>query len=278
MGALLVGGLVVLLPLALGAQECRPPKTSNEANAFGMTSVSLAFGRAQAPELLPGLRFGLEAAYMPHIDDATATPTICRPGKGPENVNLTPVLPRPRLALPLPFGLALEASWLPPARVGGVKPNLFGFSLGRSFGNIDGVIVAVRGHATIGSIRAPITCNDEALADPSSECFDGTESDDKYSPNVFGADLAVSAPAAGGRLRPYLGAGYSRLEPRFQVNFTNSVGDVDTTRVLVNLDRLAVFGGATWVLSYRFTLSGEVYAMPSDAVTARLVLRSSLLP
>ena len=149
-----------------------------------MIAVPLAFGRAQAPELLPGLRFGLEAAYVPQIDDATATPTFCRPGKGPENVNLTPVMPRPRLSLPLPLGLAFEASWVPPIRVGGVKANLFGVSLGRSFGNIDGVIMALRGHATFGSIRAPITCNDDALEEATSECFQGTRSDDKYSPNI----------------------------------------------------------------------------------------------
>ncbi len=260
------------------AQECRPPTSSNEAQSFGMVSVPLAFGRAQAPELLPGLRLGLEAAYVPQVDDATATPTICRPGKGPENVNLTPVIPRPRLSLPLPLGLAFEASWIPPVRVGGVKANLFGVSLGRSFGSIDGVIAALRGHATFGSIRAPITCNDDALEDGTSECFQGTRSDDRFSPNIFGADLSVSAPVAGGRLRPYLGAGYNRLAPRFQVNFTNSVGTVDSTRVIVNLDRLAVFGGATWILSYRLALSGEVYAAPADAVSARLVLRSSLLP
>jgi hypothetical protein len=243
-----------------------------------MASVALAFSRAQAPELLPGLRLGLEAAYVPQIDDATATPTFCRPGKGPENVNLTPVIPRPRLSLPLPLGLALEASWVPPVRVGGLKASLFGVSLGRSFGQIDGVVAALRGHATFGWLRAPITCDDDALEDPASECFEGTRSDDKLSPNIFGADLAVSAPVAAGRLRPYLGAGYTRLQPRFQVDFTNRFGEVDTTRVIVNLDRFAVFGGATWALSYRATLSGEVYATPSDAVTARVVFRSSLLP
>jgi hypothetical protein len=273
-----VGFALLLLPSAAAAQECRPPVSSNEAEAFGVVSVPLAFGRAQAPEMLPGLRFGLEAAYMPQVDDETATPTICRPGKGPENVNISPVLPRPRLSVPLPLGLALEASWIPPVRIGGVKANLFGVSLGRSFGNIDGLTVALRGHATFGSIRAPITCDDDALDDVGSECFQGTRSDDRFSPNIFGADVSASVPVAGGRLRPYAGAGYSRLTPRFQVNFTNRVGDVDTTRVIVNLDRVAVFGGATWTMSYRMTLSGEVYASPSDAVTARLVLRSSLLP
>jgi hypothetical protein len=274
----LIGALLLLCPAMGTAQECRPSKTSNEAEGFGIVSVPLAFGRAQAPELLPGLRLGLEAAYVPQVDDATATPTFCRPGKGPENVNLTPLIPRPRLSVPLPLGLAFEASWIPPVRVGGVKANLFGVSLGRSFGNIDGVVLALRGHATFGSIRAPITCDDDALEDATSECFQGTRSDDRYSPNIFGADLAVSAPVAAGRLRPYVGAGYNRLAPRFQVNFTNSAGTVDTTRVIVNLDRLAVFGGATWILSYRFAMSGEVYATPADAVTARLVFRSSLLP
>ena len=276
--ARLAAGLLLLLPAGSAAQECRPPEESNEAESFGIVSVPLAFGRAQAPELLPGLRFGLEVAYMPQVDDETATPTICRPGKGPENVNLSRVLPRPRLAVPLPFGLALEASWVPPVRVGGVKANLFGVSVWRSFGNIDGVVASMRGHATFGSVRAPITCDEDALADATSECFQGSKSDDRYGPNIFGADLAASVPVAEGRLRPYLGAGYSRLAPRFQVNFTNSVGEVDTTRVIVNLDRLAVFGGATWTLSYRLALSGEVYATPADAVSARVVLRSSLLP
>ena len=273
-------GLVGLLlpPAAAAAQECRPPKTSNEAEAFGIVSVPLAFGRAQAPEMLPGLRFGVEAAYVPQVDDETATPTICRPGKGPENVNLSPVLPRPRLSVPLPLGLAFEASWIPPVRGGGVKANLFGVSLSRSCGNIDGLVVALRGHATFGSVRAPVTCDDDALDDAGSECFQGTRSDDRFSPNIFGADLSASVPVAGGRLRPYAGAGYSRLTPRFRVNFTNRFGEVDTTKVIVNLDRVAVFGGATWIMSYRFALSGEVYAMPADAVSARLVLRSSLLP
>jgi hypothetical protein len=274
----LLGTLLVPCPALVAAQECRPPTTSNEANAFGMVSVPLAFGRAQAPELLPGLRFGLEAAYVPQVDDATATPTVCRPGKGPEDVNLTSLIPRPRLSVPLPLGLALEASWIPPVRISGVKANLFAVSLGRSFGDFDGVVVAIRGHATFGSLRAAITCDDDALTVPASECFQGTRSDDRFSPNIFGADLALSVPVAEGRLRPYAGAGYNRMTPRFQVGFTNSAGFVDTTRVIVNLDRVAVFGGATWILSYRFALSGEVYAMPADAVTARLVFRSSLLP
>src|SRR5262249_9651113 len=182
----LMGSLRLGIPLlvalatapALAAQgECFPGAGSNEARTMALLSVPLVFSPAGAPELLPGLSIGLEGAYVPHVDAATATPTICRPGKGPEDVNLLPALPRPRLAVPLPLGFALEASWLPPIRVNGVKANLFSFSVGKAFGKVDGLTVGLRGHATLGSIRAPITCPDAALSDPTSECFGGTRSD-----------------------------------------------------------------------------------------------------
>jgi len=265
-------------PLAAQTTLCRPAANSNEAKTLAIFSVPLAFGPATAPEILPGLRLGLEGTYLPKVDPATATPTTCRPGQGPLNTDLIFALPRPRLGLPLPFGLALEASWIPPVRVVGVKANLFGFSLGKSFGRLDGLVAAIRAHGTFGSIRGPITCDDAALAVPTSECFHGTRSDDKYSPNIFGADVSLGWTMAGGRLRPYLGGGYTRLEPRFQVNFTNQFGMVDSTRIDVNLNRAAVFGGATWQLTDRLGVTGEVYAVPADAVTARLVVRTAIGP
>lgn len=268
-----------VLAVPLAAQSvCRPPASSNEAKTLAIFSVPLAFSPATAPELLPGLQAGLEGAYLPKVDPATATPTICRPGQGPLNTDLLFALPRPRIGLPLPFGLALQASWIPPVRVAGVKADLFGLSLAKSFGRLDGLVAAIRAHGTFGSIRGPITCADAGLADPTSECFHGTRSDDKYSPNIFGADFTLGWTMAGGALRPYLGGGYNRLEPRFQVNFTNQFGMVDSTRVEVNLNRGVVFGGATWQLSDRLGVTAEVYAVPADAVTARLVVRTAIGP
>ena len=267
------------LAAPLAAQSvCRPSASSNEAKTLAIFSVPLAFGPATAPEILPGLWVGLEGAYLPKVNPAEATPTICRPGQGPLNTDLLFVLPRPRIGLPLPFGLALQASWIPPVRVAGVKANLFGFSLGKSFGRLDGLVAAIRAHGTFGSIRGPITCDDAALADPTNECFRGTRSDDKYSPNIFGADFSLGWTMVGGRLRPYLGGGYNRSEPRFQVNFTNQFGFVDSTRIEVNLDRGVVFGGATWRLADRIGVAGEVYAVPADAVTARLLVRAAIGP
>src|SRR6266498_3099717 len=76
------------LAAPLAAQVCRPPASSNEAKTLAIFSVPLAFGPATAPEILPGLRVGLEGAYLPKVDPATATPTICRPGQGPLNTAL----------------------------------------------------------------------------------------------------------------------------------------------------------------------------------------------
>jgi hypothetical protein len=259
----------------VAAQICRPSASSNEAKTLAIFSVPLAFGPVLAPDTGRRIQVGLEGTYLPKIDRATATPTICQPGKGPENTDLFFAVPRPRIALPLPMGLTLEASWIPPIRLNGVKANLFGVSLAKSFG-LGSPVGSLRAHGTFGSIRGPITCDQAALVDPVSECFNGTESDDKYAPNIFGADVALGRSMVGGRLRPYLGAGYNRLQPRFQVNFTNQFGNLDTTRVVVNLNRAVVFGGATWQVADRLSATTEIYAAPADAVTVRLAPRAAI--
>ena len=266
--------LLLVLVAPVQAQVCRPGPRSNEANTLAQLSVPIAFGDATAPTSKTAFAVGVEASYLPTIDPATATPTICRPGKGPEHTDFLFAIPRPRITVPLPGGLALQAAWVPPIRINGVRANLVGLSLDRAFALGDRFAAALGVHTTLGTIHAPITCDRDALSDPISECFQGTRSDDKYSPNIYGADLTVGW--GNGAIRPYLGGGYNRLQPRFQVNFTNQFGSVDSTKVEVNLDRGVVFGGATWAMGERIDLTGEVYAAPADAVTARLVLRAAL--
>jgi hypothetical protein len=236
-------------------------------------SVPMAFSPAAPPGAARRITLGLEAARVPTVDPAIATPTICRPGKGPENTDLLPGLARPRIGVPLPYGLALEASWIPPVRVNGVKANVIGLALAKSIGQVDGITAAIRAHATFGAVRAPVTCDQSAIGDPVSECFHGQVSDDRFSPMIAGLDATVGWAMAGGRLRPYLGSGYSHLAPRFQVNFTNQFGSLDTTRVEVDLDRVVFFGGAAWQVSDRLAVTGELYAVAADATTARLVVR-----
>ena len=266
---------VLFLPQRVWAQgDCFPPKDSHEAQLFAALAVPLAFSLAEAPqESPPGVvRIGLEATYQPGIDAEIRTPTICRPGKGPENVDLLFAVPRPRVSVSLPAGLLLEASWVPPVRLNQVKANLLGLSLQRSFPIArQATMLTVRAHAAFGLIQAPITCNDEALGDPTSECFQGTRSDDRYHPNTFGVEGAASWSLGGGRVRPFLGGGLNILHPRFQVNFTNQFGSTDNRKVTVDLTRGALFGGGTWVPTGGLGLTGEIYAAPGDAVTGRVM-------
>lgn len=272
------------LLLSLGAMpvlaqgNCFPSTSSNEADLFAHFSVPLAFSPAQSPWAYPPgtIQFGVEGTLLPDANDRIATPSTCRPGKGPENVNVLPGLIRPRVVFGLTDGVVLEVSWIPPVRVSGVKANLWGFAVSRTVSiNPKGGTFFGRLHATIGSLHAPFTCPDKALQDPASECFQGTRSDDRYSPNIFGVEFGFGFPMASGRLRPYIGGGYNILHPRFQVNFTNAVDSTDRRKVEVNLHRWVVFGGVTLAATRTLSLSGELYSAPSDLVTARA--RVSLL-
>lgn len=268
--------IMVLAAGAVEAQECRPGPGSNEAKLLAMKSVALAYSPAQAPERFsPGaVQVALDLSWVPRVNDATATPTVCRPGKGPENANLLDLVPRPRIQAALPGGLVLDASWTPPIRVAGVRANLLGVAVSRPVTLGPSTVLSLRAHASVGTLHAPITCPDEALNDPDSECFRGTRSDDRYAPGIFGADASFGFGT--GRVRPYAGLGYTRLRPRLTVDFTNQFGDTDNTRVIVDLDRAVVFGGATWQSPGRFAVSAELYAAPSDAVTGRVTLRAAL--
>lgn len=263
---------MLCLPAGLLAQDdCFPGPESNEAKTLAIFSVPLAYSPLAAPSREnPAWRVSLEVSTIPNVDDETATPTVCRPGKGPENTDLLPALVRPRVAARLGAGVVLDASWIPPVRINGVKSNLFGLALGWSGAMSRSVTVGARIHGTFGEVNAPITCPEEALEDPTSECFEGTESDDSYNPNIFGADVRLGLGSTESRVHPYAGVGYTRLAPRFQVNFTNSAGELDDRRVSVDLNRLALFGGLSWRLSQSLGMAGEVYSTPADAVTLRV--------
>lgn len=272
--ALAVGALLLGAPLA--AQDvCKPGAGSREADLFGHFSVPLAFSLGQSPWIYrPGsIQFGVEGSYIPDASDRIATPTRCRPGKGPENVNLLSAFPRPRLGFALGDGVLMELSWVPPVtRINGVRPNLWGIALSRSvLLSQNGTMFMGRLHATLGNVRAPFTCPKSATVDSANvDCFGGEESDDKYSPNIFGVELGFAWPVAKGKVRPYFGTGYNIIHPRFQVDRIVEGGATDNQRVRVNLSRWTLFGGFTLAPTNSILLSAEAYSAPSDALTGRV--------
>jgi len=260
------------------------PDDSNEAEIFKIRGAATAFGRALAPSSLrpKGVLLMFEVTTLQEIDSATATPTYCRPGKPAENVNLMGVLPRPRVIFGIDDGMTVEASWIPPITVNDVKANVFGIAIARTIQSGAGVI-SLRAAATLGEIRAPITCTEEQIAeDPSapgaSECAGGAEpSNDHYKPNSFSLDLAYGRDFLGGKLRPYVGGGVNFLRPRFQVEFVDQFDVLQDQKVEGNFTRPAVFGGASLRFGGGFAFTGEYYTDPGTAWTAR-VSAAYLLP
>jgi hypothetical protein len=265
----------LLTPVILTAQaDCFPAKNSNEAKTFAILSVPIAFAGARAPVRSPhGVSFGVEVADLPAVDRATATPTACRPGKGPENTDPIPVVVRPRFSVAAQ-GFLFEVAWIPPVRVSGVKANLVSLAIARPFALAPHWALGIRAEGVLGALHAPIVCDEEAVKDITSECSGGTGSDDRWQPGVFGVEAVVGG--GGGTVRPHLGVGYTHLRPRFQVHFTNAQGETDRRRVAVDLDRAALFGGLTVPLGM-LRLTGEAYATLGDAVIGRVVLRAPLV-
>lgn len=267
--------LLLLATSPLAAQECLPSATSNEARLFARQAVAIAFAPSVTPVDPAGsLRLGIDLTALPPISDALATPTTCRPGKGPENADPLPGFARVRLRWQFAGGVAAEIGWLPPVRLEGVRANLFGVALSRTMPLRPRTDLTLRVHGDVGTVTGPFTCPDAALADPASECFQGTRSEDRYRPTVLGADALVSW--RGDRLAPFVGAGYARLMPRFRVAFTDRLDRVDSTRVRVDLDRLALVGGVTWHPHARWRASIAAAALPADGVTLRLQLDAAL--
>lgn len=266
--------LIVGLAGRLTAQQdvCLPGTDSPEAKTFAILSVPMAFSGGGAPTRAHRIVIGLEAASLPNIDPVTATPTTCRPGNGPENANPLPGIVRPRLSAAV-SGFVFEVAWIPPVAVAGVKANLVGLAVTRPIALPARWDLGVRVHAVVGALYAPVVCDKDAIRDPQSDCFGGTLSNDRWAPNIYGVEAVVATPPAAVRLHG--GFGYSLLRPRFQVDFTNAVGNRDRRKVEVNLQRAAVLGGVTYQVG-RFDLTAEGYATFVDAVSVRFVLRTPL--
>jgi hypothetical protein len=278
-------GLLILSAITFVATksvaQCRVESSSNEGKLLAFYTAPIAFSMATAPEVLPSLsiRLGGEGEYIPKPDPALERTGLCFTQKS-EHTSLSPVFGRPRITIGGPFGFALEAAYLPPVTIARATPNLFSFAVSQSHHFVAGPVISgmtlsLRVHGTFGNVKGPITCPRSSLqqSDPTAPCYGTTQSKDTFHPDMFGAEAAVGfAPGAGG-FSWYAGAGANRIDPHFQVGFTNANGNVDRTEVVLSepVVRATVFGGVTAVLRNILDVGAQVYSVPSDATLFRLM-------
>ena len=223
------------------------------------------------------IRIGIEASYVPSPSKEIQRPEACYGIKKTENTNLSPVFPRPRVAIGLPGGVLFEGSYLPPVTVADAEPNLGSVALSRAL-RISGsaeqgsVSLLLRGHATFGRVRGSITCPEKNLQqqDANAACYGTDASSDTYKPNMFGAEAGIVKEAAGERWGAYASPGVTWLRPRFQVGFQYIGAAFDDTKISVDMTRFAVGGGGWYRVSTAAAVTAELYSVPSDATTFRL--------
>ena len=263
------------------AAQCRVDSNSNEGKLLAFYTAPIVFSMATAPEVLPpaSIRLGAEGEYIPKPDPAIERTGLCFTQKS-EHTSLSPVFGRPRVTIGGPFGFAVELAYLPPVTIARATPNLFNYALSQSHHfaagpAASGTTLSLRFHGTVGNVKGAITCPRSQLqqSDPSAPCYGTNPSKDTFHPNMFGGEAAVGFAPGAGSLSWYAGAGANRIDPHFQVGFTDGTGHVDQTQVELRepLWRATVFGGLTAVVRNIFDVGAQVYSVPSDATLFRLM-------
>lgn len=262
---------------ALGAAQstCRPSASSSEARLLAFFAGPMAF--AAAPETVALARGQLvvaaELAFVPSPPAGISRSSgVCGFSKS-ENSELSPVLPRPRVAIGIGQGLTFEGSYLPPVTVADATPNLFGAAISWSPSHVTlpwSSRLHLRAHGTFGGVNGPVTCSRDALqpANPSSPCYGTSPSNDRYNPNVRGVEAVVTHAA--GTMIWYAGGGVNSLTSRLTVDFTDSRGIRDNNVVEISLTRAALMAGAAWAWRPALVLSAQLYSVRGDATTARM--------
>ncbi|HEX2780617.1 MAG TPA: hypothetical protein VHM30_14025 [Gemmatimonadaceae bacterium] len=273
--------VAVTLGATIGARvagaQCRPPENSNEAKLLAYYAAPIVF----APQGAPGtvrpwsVALGGELTYIPRPDAELQHTGRCFTPKD-ETTQLSPVFPRPRVAIGLPFGVVVEASYLPPIKVAGAEANLFSGAISYSrpivAGSASPIVASVRAHVTRGWVRGAITCAKSALqsTDSTRPCYGTSPSRDTFHPDMAGVEGSIGRAFAGGRVDLYGGGGMNWLAPRFQVGFASGTGYVDRTRVEVDLTRAVWFAGGSWRVLGPWAATAQVYGVPEDVTLVRL--------
>lgn len=271
--------LAVLGAAPLAAQTCVAAPGSPEAQTMGTKSVAIAFTPTRGPGHTTAGRveLGLGILTVPEVDQDALAPTTCGSGESLSNTNQLVVAAQPSIRVGLGKGFAAVAGWIPPIPVSGVSANIIGLGADWSSQPMGGVLIAnLSVNASFGSVHGSFTCDEQDVLNPANSCYQGTPSDDSFNPAVYGADLTLGALLSKGTVRPYIGGGYTRLMPTFQVNFTNRLGIVDNNRVEATLNAAAIFGGLTWELARRWSVTGQFYTLVTYGSSVSLTVRAAL--
>jgi hypothetical protein len=254
-----------------GAARAQPTRAlapgDPQAQVMGYFAAVMQFTPIGLPDAAARWELGGELTYIPALSPSERV--VGFGGTKPEATNFCPVFPRLR-ASAVTGAWGFEAGYLPPIRACGVLPHMVSGAVFRRFALAGRWGAVLRASAHYGTLRAPITCDAAAVADPLNQtCFGGQVSDDRLTLLSLTLDGRLTLrPGPHGALEPYLLVGVRRESVRFDVHFQSAWGALDQQRLVANLTRVDAAVGAAWRLGH-LRLGGELYYAPGALLTMR---------
>lgn len=251
-----------------------------EGRLLAFYSASMVFSPLGA--LPPGARWALalEGGWIPSLSEAQRRPGIDKP----ETTNLSPLLPRPRLAVRTPAA-DFEASWIPPVTIADARANLMAVALTRTLGRWRTTEVASRLSVVGGRVRGAITCNARtaarggaALATYYANVCHGRDSDDWFEPRLAAGELVVTRSFAVGAARwagapshAWMALGARVDRSRFDIGVVRPDGARDLDHPILGLraTRPHAASGVGWRVGGRMAGSLEAFYAPGSMLTVR---------
>ena len=274
----LAAGLVLLGGLAAAPAAGQPVLRDDEELDFDrpeawamawFAALTLHDGLGGPSDLEAGeVALAFDAGWIPSLSEEERR--VGFRGNKVEDLNRTAFVGRPRLAVGLPGGWALEAGWMPPLDVEGIEPNLLSLALSRRLWQGQRLRLAGRLLAEEGGFRGDLTCSAEDVRrgpDLESPVFIDCEapSDDELELTLWGAELQAGLRPSTAGLAPYAAVGWARVDSALQIDARYN-GILDRSRLSTEGDFWTAAAGLAWEPGSRWRLAGELFYAPLDVV------------
>lgn len=208
------------------------------------------------------LEAGAEAGWIPSLNSEQRL--IGFDGTKEEDVNRTPVYFRPRLSVGFPWQVSVGLGYIPPIRIGGIRPNHLTWSVGRPIASGSGWRLGGRLHGQVGELRGDVTCDEGTVAageDLTRNPFGCEEpSHDRVRTRSVSIELGSAFPV-NRHLEPYVAAGLNYFTNEFRIDAHYS-GIVDHKLLLSSGPTFSLTGGVTYRTTQRVRASFNVFYVP----------------
>lgn len=232
---------------------------------FGSATLLTSMGRPVARHA-GQVELALEIGWIPELSEEQQR--VGFNGTKFENLNRTPVSPRPHVLVGIGWSTTLDVTYVPPVEIAGLEPDLLAVGLERPVVDRETWSLGVRLAGQLGDIEGDYTCTarDASFPPGSAENPFGCEGPSSDTATIDYAMVGLVGGTEVGRsgrtsLHGGVYATYWDLE--FQVNAPR-FGAIDRNRLVTDGWTWAAAAGATFRTGDRTKLAAELFYTPLD--------------